>query len=86
MEIIITHPKTQVEIDASKKDLELESSYSVYIEGEIYDGDYEVTPKVDAQSLPTATKVMLQDVQINKIPYFETSNEYGNTIYIGSEV
>ena len=86
MEIIITHPKTQVEIDASKKDLEFESSYSVYIEGEIYDGDYEVTPKVDAQSLPTATKVMLQDVQINKIPYFETSNEYGNTIYIGSEV
>ena len=86
MEIIITHPKTQVEIDASKKDLEFESSYSVYIEGEISDGDYEVTPKVDAQSLPTATKVMLQDVQINKIPYFETSNEYGNTIYIGSEV
>lgn len=86
MEVVITCPKTQVEIDASKKDLEFESPYSVYIEGEIYDGDYEVTPKVDAQSLPTATKVMLQDVQINKIPYFETSNEYGNTIYIGSEV
>ncbi len=86
MEVIINCPKKEVKIDAKQKDIEFSSTYSVYIEGEIYDGDYEVTPKVDAQSLPTATKVMLQDVQIKKIPYFETSNEYGNTIYIGSEV
>lgn len=52
----------------------------------VYNGDYEVTPSSEAQTLYTTNKVMADDVSIKKIPYFETSNEYGKTIYIGSEV
>ena len=52
-----------------------------------YTGEYEVTPKVVAQSLKTAQKVLKKDVTINAIPYFDVSNPAGGqTIYIGSEV
>lgn len=62
---------------------------SVTIQGdaEPYTGEYEVTPKVDAQTLPTAQKFMADDVTVFGIPYFETSNTSdGNTVYIGTEV
>lgn len=53
---------------------------------QIYNGDYEITPKIEKQVLNTKNKAMIDDVHVNKIPYFETSNDYGKTIYIGSEV
>lgn len=54
---------------------------------EDYIGDYQVTPKVESQSLQTKDKHMVDDVTINAIPYFDVSNEAGgNTVYIGSEV
>ena len=49
-------------------------------------GEYEVTPKVDAQTMPCAGKKMLKDVEIKAIPFFETSNEAGTTVYIAAEV
>lgn len=59
----------------------------VYMGGEPYDGPYEVTPKVSAQTLPTAKKLMLDDVSVRAIPYFDVSNPAGgNTIYIANEV
>lgn len=52
-----------------------------------YEGNYDVTPKVDAQTLKTAKTIMLEDVTIRSIPYFETSNmSGGNTVYIGTEI
>ena len=48
-------------------------------------GEYEVTPKVDAQTMPCAGKKMLKDVDIKAIPFFETSNEAGTTVYIAAE-
>ena len=51
-----------------------------------YSGEYEVTPKVDAQTMPCAGKKMLKDVDIKAIPFFETSNEAGTTVYIAAEV
>lgn len=51
-----------------------------------YLGEYEVTPKVDAQTMPCAGKKMLKDVDIKAIPFFETSNEAGTTVYIAAEV
>lgn len=52
-----------------------------------YTGEYEVTPKADsAVVLETAARLMTKDVTVKKIPYFETANESGNTVYIGSEV
>lgn len=52
----------------------------------VYDGDYTITPKVDAQTLATKDTRMRDDVTIKAIPYFETSNDSGTTIFIGSEV
>lgn len=51
-----------------------------------YDGDYEITPKTESQILLTKNKILRNNMQINEIPYYETGNEYGKTIYIGSEV
>lgn len=51
-----------------------------------YDGDYTITPSINEQTLETKNKVMTDDLNIKQIPYFQTSNEYGDTIYIGKEV
>jgi hypothetical protein len=52
--------------------------------GECYEGDYVVTPKVDAQSLPTKEKVMLEDMTVKAIPYAEVTNvSNGKTVTIG---
>lgn len=52
-----------------------------------YNGAYEVTPQVDAQSLPTAQKLMADDVTINAIPIYNVSNTSGgSTVYIAREV
>lgn len=52
---------------------------------EHYEGEYAVTPKVYAQSLPTADKFLINDLTVNAIPFFNVSNPAGgNTIYIGT--
>lgn len=52
-----------------------------------YDGPYEVTPKAyEEQILYTANKTMAQNVTIHEVPYYETPNTDGNTVYIASEV
>ena len=54
---------------------------------EIYDGEYEVTPKVEAQTVPTAQKYMTADMKVKAIPIYDVSNASGgNTIFIASEV
>ena len=52
-----------------------------------YHGNYAVTPKAhDSTVLSTRGKVMLDDVTVIEIPYYETSNESGSTVYIANEV
>lgn len=52
-----------------------------------YDGDYIITPKAfEEQIMPTNGLLMLDDVTIKRVPYFETSNPMGKTVYIASEV
>ena len=54
---------------------------------EYYEGEYDVTPTVDAQSIPTAKKFMKDDVTVKEIPYFVTGNNSGgDTAYIGKEI
>lgn len=55
-------------------------------EADPYEGTYIVTPSGDPQTLETANKKMLNDVQVKAIPYYDVSNEYGRTIYIGGEI
>jgi len=53
----------------------------------IYEGITTVSPDVHEQKvLYTANKKMLNDVTIKKVPYFETSNDSGLTVYIGGEI
>lgn len=51
-----------------------------------YEGEYEVTPAIEAQTLNTKNTAMRDDLNINKIPYYDVANEYGRTIYIGSDI
>lgn len=48
-----------------------------------YEGEYEVTPKVKEQILPTKGKGMEENVTVKAIPVFEVSNEHGKTFIIG---
>lgn len=51
-----------------------------------YDGPYEATPKKDVeQTFITSGKRMLKNVKVSGIPYWETSNESGITLYIGGD-
>lgn len=53
---------------------------------DIYNGEYVVTPApYNSQTLETKAKLMTDDVTVLAIPYYETSNVSGITIYIGGE-
>lgn len=53
----------------------------------VYDGPYEAIPKVEAQTLPTAKKLMTDDVTVHGVPIYEVSNTSGgNTVYIAKEL
>lgn len=52
-----------------------------------YDGEYIVTPKANESTvLQTRYKTMADDVTVLEVPYYETSNITGETVYIASEV
>ena len=51
----------------------------------VYNGSYEITPRVDEQVLETRSKTMRDDLTVLAIPYYETSNPTGKTVYIGGE-
>ena len=55
---------------------------------ETYDGEYVVVPKAyDEQVLETAHKLLLEDVTVTKVPYYETSNLFdGKTAYIAEDI
>lgn len=52
-----------------------------------YEGEYNVIPKAHENVvLETKDKLMDDDVTVLKVPYYETSNLTGETVYIASEV
>lgn len=55
-----------------------------YVGGELYNGDYSVIPKFEAQTLKTANRVLINDVIVDEIPYAEVTNTSGGiTVTIG---
>jgi hypothetical protein len=49
-----------------------------------YEGEYLITPKpFEDQILATQNLILRHNVLVYKIPYYETSNVTGNTVYIG---
>lgn len=65
----------------------LSGKLSAVIDFNAYSGEYEVVPNAfNTQVLPTANKVLKKDIVVQKVPYFETSNNYdGVTVYIAEE-
>ena len=51
--------------------------------GDAYGGEYVVTPSIVEQTLPTRNKTLAGDVTVEAIPYYEVSNDTGNTFIIG---
>ncbi len=56
--------------------------------GTKYTGDYTARSQVDeAYQLPTANRYLTDNITVEKIPYYETSNVAdGLTVYIGKEI
>ena len=65
----------------------LKGALSIPLASEVptYEGEYEITPKVNAQTIETRSKTMKDDLTVLAIPYYETSNPTGKTVYIGGE-
>lgn len=54
---------------------------------EAYQGPYTVIPQAwDQTVLQTEGLMMTDNVTVTEVPYFETSNQYGKTVYIADEV
>lgn len=54
---------------------------------EVYEGPYIANPSIhNNTTFYTKNKMLLDNVTVTKIPYFETSNQSGITAYIASEV
>lgn len=54
---------------------------------ELYDGATTIIPEAhEEQVLQTANKKVLENIIVKKVPYFQTSNQTGETVYIASEV
>lgn len=50
----------------------------------VYTGEYEITPTITTQTLETKDKRMVDDVTVDAIPYYETTNPSGGyTVIIG---
>lgn len=77
----------RLNVNSPKIGMKIGQAVIVSVGGEPYEGEYEVTPKISSQILPTAKKLMKDDMTIKAIPYFDVSNTAGGqTIYIGSEL
>lgn len=61
-----------------------ELSIPTYIDVDMYEGEYEVSPDFDGVTLPTTNKTLSHDITINPIQVESVSNlEGGRTVYIG---
>ena len=91
MRFDVSFRETNTRIDCKLKnelafDVKFEN-FTGITEVETYDGNYDVIPKTEGQTLETNQKYMKSDVTIQKIPFYNVSNESGgSTVYIGSEV
>lgn len=75
---IISDDRTQVEFKQVQTITKVDNPYN---------GEYSIRPKMSAQVLPTKGCVLYEDVVVQAVPVFRTSNTSGGTtIYIANEV
>ena len=88
-----------IEVEVLENDYELDidetDSFDVFAEsaiviqkltGDKYEGSYIVEPKTREQILETKDKLLIDNITVMQVPYWQTGNEYGDTVYIASEV
>jgi hypothetical protein len=82
MQVSVSQVNLPVSVAASQVEIGVgvAASYQM-IEGETYDGPYEFTPTHETQTVPTADKVLLENIIINPIP-----NNYGLITYNGRTI
>ncbi len=72
-----------VSIEDSVASLSADSVIVIHVVPTPYEGEYEVTPKArESVVLPTQNKTLTDNVTVLKVPYFETTNDHGTTVYI----
>ena len=48
----------------------------------VYTGRHHVIPKTEGQELPTKNTRLTRNITVAAVPYYETFNENGTTVYI----
>lgn len=71
--------------DGEAYDVDLDTVIKVVtVTGDMYDGPYDVTPRIESVILETRNKTMREDVTVYEIPYVEVRNPVGGkTVTIG---
>lgn len=95
MVINVQFSKTDMRVDAefSQSTMRFDTAFSalqqvtIQKDADPYTGEYEITPTVDGQTIPTAQKFMTDDMIIKAIPFYNVSNTSGgSTVYIAKEL
>lgn len=69
------------------RQIDVEVFRVAHMDGEPYEGEYEVTPDFDGTTLETSGKTLSNDVTVHPITVSRTSNPSGgNTVYIGGVI
>lgn len=77
----------RLKVQEKRLTLQVQPAVTVISGGKPYEGAYEVTPTVEGFTLPTAKKVMNEDLTVKEIPFFNVGNTSGgSTVYIGAEI
>lgn len=83
----ITHGAQDLFMNPVHQRIKIDEGRIIYAGGDPYTGEYEVTPQAyESVTLYTNGKIMGADITVHEVPYYETSNISGTTVYIASEV
>ena len=72
LKMVLSQPEIRMRIEPAKV---------VYQGGEAYEGDYEIIPSEELQTLPTANRQLARDIVVAPIP-----KNYGRITYSGGGI
>ena len=52
----------------------------------VYTGEHHVIPKTEGQVLPTKNTRLTRNITVAAVPYYETGNDCGTTVYIAENM
>lgn len=72
LKMVLSQPEIKMKIEPAKV---------VYQGGEAYEGNYEITPSEELQTLPTANRMLARNIVVAPIP-----KNYGRITYSGGGI